>query len=392
MLQESHRGAAPIAPQNDTVVEKTAAPADFRLKIVHSAETAVGGVGTYMDILCAFTENFENILLVHENETQLLDPSRQIVTYPGKSRGLSRTISQCRALLRLYDKEKPDIVFLHSTFSLAPLLVLSLLRPSAKTIYCAHGWAVSQYTSKGPLISRIVAAVEGGLSGLAKRVINISQHDLQLAKGRRYRGRHVLVENAVPDLPEASGTETVDLDHTLDPDKINLLFVGRHDTQKGLDILLDAFRRVSAQRQDIALYIVGASVRSDTTALDLPKGAVSVGWVDRARIDDWYGAVDALVVPSRWEGFGLVVAEAFRNGTPALVSDRGALPNLVETSKTGEIFDLNPEDLARVLEDCDKTDLNQRRAACRSVYETRFSRQRFSTEITDVYYDILKEI
>ena len=44
----------------------------------------------------------------------------------------------------------------------------------------------------------------------------------------------------------------------------------------------------------------------------------------------YYAAADGLVVPSRWEGFGLVAIEAMRAGTAVIASDRGALPELVE--------------------------------------------------------------
>jgi len=51
---------------------------------------------------------------------------------------------------------------------------------------------------------------------------------------------------------------------------------------------------------------------------------------------DWMGNAAVLAVPSLWyETFGLVVAEAYARGTPVLVSDSGALPELVEEGQTG---------------------------------------------------------
>lgn len=391
MLQETNGYMSSAQEDHDSLVTaRVGMEQENRPKIIHSAETAVGGVGAYMNTLCTLTDEFENIVLVHEGETEFLDQPRYIETYAGKRRGLSRTISQCKALLQLYDRENPDIVFLHSTFSLAPLLMLSVLRPSSKIIYCAHGWAVSQYLAKGSAAHRVVAAIEGSVPALAKRVVNISKHDFDLAKNRKYRGRHVMVENAVKDLRQASGLHSPSPQTNLDKDKLNLLFVGRHDSQKGLDILIDAFRDVQDTRPDIALHVIGASVRSKEVTIEWPKNVNVVGWVDNSKIDEWYKAVDALVVPSRWEGFGLVVAEAFRNGTPVIASDRGALPYLVEAGKTGEVFQLSVENLTKLLKNSNKTNLRQMRQACRSAYEERFSPLRFKKEITSLYRDVIE--
>lgn len=360
------------------------ASTDGKLKVMHTAETALGGVGSYIEFLCSATSEMNNIALLPESKTQLVKTTKQIFLFPRKRRGLKAVFAHCRSVMRLYKQEQPDIVFFHSTFSLVPLMMLRVLRPRAKTIFCAHGWAVSQYELKSAFIARIVALVEGTLAGCANRTINISQHDMTLAKTRGYRGHHRLVENAVPDLP----AQMAPMDQGFDPKKLNLLFVGRHDTQKGLDILLDAFAEVYKTRKDIDLYVVGASVRTGETTTSQQAGVIYSGWVNPEDIDSWYASADAIIVPSRWEGFGLVVAEAMRNGTPALVSNRGALPDLVEPGKTGDVFDLTTKALAEMLEKCRKSDLRAQREACREVYQKRFSIDRFGKAMSRIYAEI----
>lgn len=359
-----------------------------RMKVLHTAETALGGVGTYIDFLCEATPDVENTLLIPQGHTELIKPARNISTFPYPKRGFKTIVAHCRKLLKVHDQQKPDIVFFHSTFALFPLLVLSIFRPKTKTLYCAHGWAASQYETKSPLVGRIVALIEGRLAGRADRTINISHFDRRIASGGNYRGQHVTIENAVPDVGIVSPNEH----DSIDPEKVNLLFVGRHDTQKGLDILLEAFRIASAKRPDLALHVIGAAVRTDGAGLTFPDNVHALGWVEPDEINTWYAAMDAIVVPSRWEGFGLVVAEAFRNGTPALVSRRGALPDLVGAGETGEVFDLEVEVLVEVLCQVSKSNLNGYRMACRQAYEQRFSQDRFSKEVRKTYVDVTSAV
>lgn len=352
-------------------------------KVLHTAETALGGVGTYIDFLCEATPAVENRLVIPNGHTALIDSSRTISTFKYRKRGLRAIISHTRALLRAHDEYRPDIVFFHSTFALFPLLFLSIMRPKTKRIYCAHGWAVSQYEVKSALLGRVVASIEGTLSGRADRTVNISHFDRRIAESRRYKGNHITIENAVP---EASHEKAVSED--IDPEKINLLFVGRHDKQKGLDVLLQAFRAASLKRQDLALYVIGAPVRTGGDSLDYPDNVYQVGWTEPAKIDGWYRAMDAIVVPSRWEGFGLVVPEAFRNGTPALVSDRGALPDLVDEDLTGSVFKFGVESLYKTLSNVSKSDLTSYKDACRRAFIERFSQGRFSQDIKRLYDEV----
>ena len=107
------------------------------------------------------------------------------------------------------------------------------------------------------------------------------------------------------------------------------------------------------------LHVIGACVNEDRT--EEPASNVNIlGWLPRHAIDRYYAAADAVVMPSRWEGFGLVAIEAMRNGTAVIVSNRGALPELVEDGKTGHVFDLDEGDLGnleRLLRGLDKSRL-----------------------------------
>jgi len=102
-----------------------------KIKVLHTAETALGGVGTYIDFLCEATPDVENRLLIPLGHTELIKPTRRISTFPYPKRGFKSIVAHCRRLLEIHDQKQPDIVFFHSTFALIPLVLLSIFGPVA---------------------------------------------------------------------------------------------------------------------------------------------------------------------------------------------------------------------------------------------------------------------
>jgi glycosyltransferase involved in cell wall biosynthesis len=116
-----------------------------------------------------------------------------------------------------------------------------------------------------------------------------------------------------------------------------ILFVGRIVALKGLDRLLEAFRTYDA----VDLVVVGEGderKRLERSASDLPHVRF-LGRKHPSALQELYAGALALVVPSvGYEVFGIVVLEAFAQGTPAIVSDLGALPELIADSGGGLTF------------------------------------------------------
>jgi glycosyltransferase involved in cell wall biosynthesis len=121
-----------------------------------------------------------------------------------------------------------------------------------------------------------------------------------------------------------------------------VLFVGRLERIKGAHVLIEAFRSY----RGLDLLIAGDGERSD----ELRRSAAGLdhvhflGHVAQSDLDALYRHATALVVPSvGYEVFGLVVLEAFARGTPVIVNDLGALPELVEDSGGGLTYRTNAE-------------------------------------------------
>ena len=114
------------------------------------------------------------------------------------------------------------------------------------------------------------------------------------------------------------------------------LFVGRLIERKGLDVLLQAFERFPGG----ALWIAGdgplAEAAEAAAAAD-PRIRV-LGHVDGKDLPALYADVDALIVPSLYEPWGLVVHEGLGNGLPVIASDQvAAADDLVDPGVNGYV-------------------------------------------------------
>ena len=361
-------------------------PNDSRKSILSICETAQGGVGRYQESLRALgSHGFDVHVLLPDADCGILEDQRNVVTYPRDHRGLGAIYRLVRAVFAQKRRLGPDVLFFNSTFSLLPLFALRLAGDRTPAVYCAHCWAVSNYEPTS-LKGRLVRFLEGRLCGLANLVVNVSEGDAQLARTFGYRGRHVVVANATPDVAEV---QPVEMTRTGD-DEVQLLFVGRFDRQKGLDILLDAFREARKLGANVRLHLVGAPVRGSDLPV-IPEGVEQHGWVEPGQIDRFFKAADAVIVPSRWEGLPLTIPEALRNGTPVFVSNRSAMPDLIEDGVSGGSFDLSVEALADCLGRMERGELVEMRAGARATYEARFTMDLFSDALAGHLRQVLKD-
>jgi glycosyltransferase involved in cell wall biosynthesis len=133
-----------------------------------------------------------------------------------------------------------------------------------------------------------------------------------------------------------------------------LLFVGRLNAQKGIELLL---RALALLRHSVVVDVVGGGEESETLRALAASLGVSerVEWhgpLPQQRLPDLYRRATALVVPSRDEGLGLVAVEAQLCETPVIGFNSGGLADVITHDTTGILVnDYNAAALGTAIDD-----------------------------------------
>ena len=169
-----------------------------------------------------------------------------------------------------------------------------------------------------------------------------------------YPGHYHVIPNGVD--VERFHPRLEPLEPWIDPERVNILFVGRLDPRKGLQYLLGAMPEVVERTRGRArLLIVGDSyLRSRFEAQVLPatrKFVHFVGHVPSADLPRWYATGDIFVSPASGnESFGIVLLEAMAVGRAVVASDIPGYRSVVDPGENGVMFEPgNVPALARTL-------------------------------------------
>ncbi|MFO7947328.1 MAG: glycosyltransferase family 4 protein [Armatimonadota bacterium] len=123
-----------------------------------------------------------------------------------------------------------------------------------------------------------------------------------------------------------------------------LLFIGARWEGKGLDRVLQAMQVLN--NADLHLLVLGRGNPEAFASLITPQLADTVHFLGHQPPEQYYGAADCLVFPSRLEGFGLVMAEAAAAALPLVVTPEGVAETLVVDGESGYLVDGDAEEIA----------------------------------------------
>ncbi|MFH6785227.1 glycosyltransferase [Methylobacterium sp. MA0201] len=116
--------------------------------------------------------------------------------------------------------------------------------------------------------------------------------------------------------------------------KLNVLYMGRLDRQKGVE-RLEAVVRELSHRDDIAFRIVGKSIIGDGTSLPFVEQLAEPPRYGEKEVAKLYEWADVIVMPSYYEGLPLTILEAMLMGVIPLVTDVGAVREAVDHEVDG---------------------------------------------------------
>jgi glycosyltransferase involved in cell wall biosynthesis len=182
------------------------------------------------------------------------------------------------------------------------------------------------------------------------------------------------------------------------PEDFNVVgIVGRISQQKGQDIFLEAVAKIHHKLPKTLFLIVGApdepalleKMRALAASLGIQEKANFLGYRDD--IPNIYSILDILVMPSRWEGFGLALVEAMAMGLPIVCTEVGGIPEVVIANETAHfVATENPGQVAdaitRLLED---QSLRLKMGLAGKKHAEQFSYQRVGQQVHQKYQALL---
>lgn len=120
----------------------------------------------------------------------------------------------------------------------------------------------------------------------------------------------------------------------------HILIASRLSREKNIKSAIEAMQPVVATHSKVGLIIVGsgpeeAKLKKIVTRLGLESNVVFEGWQDDH--SDYYKTADVLVLPSYYEGYGMVVVEAITAGCPVIMTDVGCAGDIVKDHENGLI-------------------------------------------------------
>ncbi|MCQ9325468.1 glycosyltransferase family 4 protein [Neisseria dentiae] len=240
---------------------------------------------------------------------------------------LIRSILACRKALK---KHQFDIIHIHT-----PILSLVPKFLGLKFVRTRHGM-----DNKYPI-----------LDYRASKEIAISSEIYDMLKNRYQYGDKdlYLIHNGVSkekyykNLSDGE-KETLKRKHGISTGKVVIGLVASFEYNKGHDILLDAVDGLPPEiKEKIEIVFVGSSAESQINSVQ--QKIRDMGLTEMVKIlpfqplTEIYPMIDIMVLPSRVEGFGLVVIEAMLMGCCVVRSNTGGAYDQIEHGKTGYIFE-----------------------------------------------------
>lgn len=156
-------------------------------------------------------------------------------------------------------------------------------------------------------------------------------------------------------IPNATTLAPARSQRTAPHEPFRLLFVGRVAMQKNVPLLLRSLRRfLDAYALPVHLDIAGdgddmPQVRRLISELSLHEHVDLLGFVHGRELEKLYESVDALVLPSTRESFGIVMLEAMTKGVPVIASNIRCVRTIVADGTNGLLADLDEQSFAHAI-------------------------------------------
>lgn len=330
-------------------------------KILFVAQ-APGGVANYLSMLFKYIDKkqFEYIFICSEDYVEEeFRPLVNSLEYIEMNREINfckdlKAIFQLRKLIKKYN---PDIMYLHSSKAgvIGRVAALGLRK---KIIYNAHGWAFNMKSSN--LKKNFYKYIEKTFAIFTDKIVAISSFEAESALHNRIckKDKIKIIENGIDlvAVNEIIAKTTLTRAHINIPENAYVVgMVGRISEQKAVDIFVETAQLIKKTIPDAFFVIVGnGEERNEIEQLihkyNLEDNFLITSWVKNPI--DYILLFDQAVLLSRWEGFGLALAEYMICQKPIVATQVDAIPNLIKNNVNGILVPPNnPEKAAQAVID-----------------------------------------
>jgi glycosyltransferase involved in cell wall biosynthesis len=176
-----------------------------------------------------------------------------------------------------------------------------------------------------------------------------------------------------------------------------LLYVGRLEHIKGVDLLIDMLPHVLEKCPNAQLHILGSGSQKKELVQRLSKhnlrGKVNFfGYVSGNALPRFYQMADICVFPSRFETFGIAILEAMASGKPIVATNVGNIPNLVQNGKNGIVVEPRPFKIANAVLVLFGDELLRRDISSNNLASARkYDWKEIIPKYLDMYYSLVRK-
>ncbi len=317
------------------------------MKIIHVAECA-GGVERYLQMIMPLFKDkgIEQVLICSQNFKisnfdGIVDKLYKVNMK--QSFSLVNTVKAVISIRVILRKEKGDIVYSHSSFG-GTLARLASIGLKYKNIYNPHGWSFNAQNISS-LKLKIYVSIEKLLAKNTDKIITISKYEKDHALQLKIcnEDKITVIKSGLEIDKYIYRTSFVSRKQLGIPSTAIVIgMVGRLTEGKSPDVFV---RMASILKKNIPnsfFVIVGDGEQREEihkliNELNLQNSFLITGWIDNAY--DYIHAFDIALLLTKWEGFGLAVAEYMINKRPLVSTNIGGIPDIVKNGYNGLLID-----------------------------------------------------
>jgi glycosyltransferase involved in cell wall biosynthesis len=249
-------------------------------------------------------------------------------------------ISAIRELARLIGRTDSEIVHTHL------LKANTLGGIAARLAGGKRAVVATKHNDEHQLHDSLVGRLHGVISWLCEdQVICVSDHvaDFTHTRGHVARQKITRIYNGFDfQLYDAVISVDVRREYHLPADSVVFGIVGKISPQKNHLLLLRAFNTLAKRHLNARLLIVGGQSYTNTYYEQVEREVARSGLQEQVQITGWradafniIGGLDCLVMPSAWEGLGMVLLEAIVQGVPVIATRVSGIPEVVRNGIDG---------------------------------------------------------